>query len=149
MNMANVLPNGDRQTVVPRAAALDAALDAEARRVYVAALRALRRAGVEFLIGGAHALGPYTGIVRDTKDLDVFLRRRDCDSALAVLANAGFKTELTFPHWLGKARAGDRFIDLIFGAGNGVAVVDDLWFAHCHARQRARRSGPPLPRRRR
>jgi hypothetical protein len=25
---------------------------------------------------------------------------------------------------------GDRFIDLIFGAGNGVAMVDDLWFAH-------------------
>ena len=100
--------------------------------MYVAALRALRRAGVEFLIGGAHALGPYTGIVRDTKDLDVFLRRRDCDSALAVLANAGFKTELTFPHWLGKARAGDRFIDLIFGAGNGVAIVDDLWFTHAN-----------------
>jgi hypothetical protein len=130
MNAANVLPNGDRETVLARAAALDAAFDHEARRVYVAALRALRRAGVEFLIGGAHALGPYTGIVRDTKDLDVFLRGRDCDSALAVLANAGFKTELTFPHWLGKARAGDRFIDLIFGAGNGVAIVDDLWFTH-------------------
>jgi hypothetical protein len=47
-----------------------------------------------------------------------------------VLDAAGFATELTFPHWLAKARAGDRVIDLIFSAGNGVAPVDDLWFAH-------------------
>ena len=108
----------------------DAELDPETRRVYLEALGALRRGGVEFLIGGAHALAPYTGIVRDTKDLDVFLRKEDCERALAVLAEAGFSIEFTFPHWLGKAYAGDRFIDLIFGAGNGVAVVDDLWFAH-------------------
>ncbi len=117
----------------PEGAALagsDAALDQETRRVYLEALAALRQGGVEFLIGGAHALAPYTGIVRDTKDLDVFLRKEDCESALAVLGEAGFATELTFPHWLGKAYAGDRFIDLIFGAGNGVAMVDDLWFTH-------------------
>ena len=107
-----------------------AELDPETRRVYLEALAALRQGGVEFLIGGAHALAPYTGIIRDTKDLDVFLRKEDCEAALAVLGEAGFSTELTFPHWLGKAYAGDRFIDLIFGAGNGVAMVDDLWFAH-------------------
>jgi hypothetical protein len=107
-----------------------AELDRETRRVYLEALAALRQGGVEFLIGGAHALAPYTGIVRDTKDLDVFLRKEDCELALAMLGGAGFATELTFPHWLGKAYAGDRFIDLIFGAGNGVAMVDDLWFTH-------------------
>ena len=85
---------------------------------------------MEFLIGGAHALARYTGIARDTKDLDVFLRKQDCEPALAVLGAAGFTTEFTFPHWLAKAYAGDRFIDLIFGAGNGVALVDDLWFTH-------------------
>ena len=110
-------------------------LDAETRRVYVDALSALRQGGVEFLIGGAHALAPYTGVVRDTKDLDVFLRKEDCDQALAVLGEAGFATELTFPHWLGKAYAGDRFVDLIFGSGNGVAIVDDLWFAYARPGQ--------------
>jgi hypothetical protein len=114
----------------PVTAERGAELDPETRRVYLEALRALRRARVKFLIGGAHALAPYTGIARDTKDLDVFLRKRDCESALAVLGAAGFTTEFTFPHWLAKAYAGDRFIDLIFGAGNGVALVDDLWFTH-------------------
>jgi hypothetical protein len=120
--------NGSRIAFAP--ASSDGRLDASVQRVYVGALRALRRAGVRFLIGGAHALAPYTGIVRDTKDLDVFLRREDCPGALATLESAGFATELTFPHWLGKAYRGDRFVDLIFGAGNGVATVDDLWFTH-------------------
>jgi hypothetical protein len=112
------------------AVGVGAELDAETRRVYRAALEALHAAGVDFLIGGAHALAPYTGIFRDTKDLDVFLRKEDCEYALAVLDAAGFAGELTFPHWLAKAYVGDRYIDLIFSAGNGVAVVDDLWFTH-------------------
>jgi hypothetical protein len=106
------------------------ALDAATRRVYVDALEALQGGGVDFLIGGAHALAPYTGIFRDTKDLDVFLRKEDCERALAALEAAGFTGKLTFPHWLAKAYVGDRYIDLIFSAGNGVAVVDDVWFAH-------------------
>jgi hypothetical protein len=105
-------------------------LDPETCRVYVSALETLGRAGIAFLVGGAHALTPYTGICRDTKDLDIFLRRRDCEPALAALAAAGFATELTFPHWLAKAFLGDRVIDLIFSSGNGIARVDDLWFAH-------------------
>jgi hypothetical protein len=114
----------------PVAAERSHELEPETRRIYIDALEALRGAEVEFLIGGAYALAPYTGILRDTKDLDVFLRREDCEAALTALRAVGFTTELTFPHWLGKAYAGDRFIDLIYGAGNGVAVVDDLWFAH-------------------
>ena len=45
-------------------------------------------------------------------------------------ATPGFEVELVFPHWLGKARAGDDVIDVIFSSGNGVATVDDLWLAH-------------------
>jgi hypothetical protein len=105
-------------------------LDPESRRVYVLGLEALRRARVAFLIGGAYALAPYTGVVRDTKDLDVFLRRRDCEPALAALAAAGFGTELTYPHWLAKASMSARVIDLIFSSGNGIALIDDDWFTH-------------------
>ncbi len=107
-----------------------AGVGADAREVYVRALQTLRDAGIPFMVGGAHALAPYTGVVRDTKDLDLFLRRRDCEPALAALAAAGFVTELTFSHWLAKAYAGDRFIDLIFSSGNAVAPVDDQWFTH-------------------
>jgi len=111
-------------------AASGACLDPETRDVYRKALQTLRAAGVEFMVGGAYALAPYTGVVRDTKDLDLFLRRRDCARALGALEAAGFVPELTFSHWLAKAYAGDRFIDLIFSSGNCVAPVDDQWFTN-------------------
>jgi hypothetical protein len=104
----------------------------DVRATYVCAIETLRDADVEFLIGGALAFACYTGIIRDTKDLDVFLRRRDCEEALDALSRAGFSIDMTFPHWLAKAYAGDRYIDLIYGSGNGVASVDDLWFSHSH-----------------
>jgi hypothetical protein len=81
-------------------------------------------------VGGAYAFARYTGIERHTKDFDVFIRREDWPLAEELFSNAGYRVELTFPHWIGKALDGDDFVDLIFGAGNGVAEVDHLWFEY-------------------
>jgi hypothetical protein len=94
------------------------------------ALRALTGANVPFIVAGAYAFFEYTGIFRDTKDLDVFLRRRDLDAALDALERCGFTRQMEDPVWIAKAWKGEWFVDLIFSSGNGVAVVDDLWFAH-------------------
>ena len=102
----------------------------ETQALYARALEALNAAEVPVLVGGAYSFARYTGIARHTKDFDVFLRRRHCDAAFAALKAVGFHTELTFPHWLGKAFAGDDFVDLIYSSGNGVATVDDEWFTH-------------------
>jgi hypothetical protein len=96
-------------------------------------IAALQLADVPFLAGGAYAFARYTGIVRHTKDFDVFVRPGDAEWTLAALAGAGAVTDLTFPHWLGKAWCGDDFIDVIFSSGNGLATVDDEWFAHAVA----------------
>src|SRR5262249_3745668 len=61
---------------------------------------------------------------------DVFVRRVDTGRALDALGQAGWQTDLTFPHWLGKALCGEEFVDVIFSSGNGVAEVDDGWFEH-------------------
>lgn len=103
-------------------------MDAQSREFYVAALTKLNENDVPFLVGGAYAFARYTGIERHTKDFDIFIRREDYERAAKVLGEAGYKTDLTFPHWLGKAFQGEDFIDLIFSAGNGVAVVDEIWF---------------------
>ncbi len=97
---------------------------------YVDALTLLRGAGVPFIVGGTFAFERYTHIVRETKDLDVFMIPADVPDALALFTDAGYHTELTFPHWLGKVCCGTHFIDVIFSSGNGVARVDDLWFSH-------------------
>jgi hypothetical protein len=97
---------------------------------YRRTLHVLSDAGVPFLVGGSHAFLEYTGIVRNTKDFDLFLRRADMARAMEALRDAGYRTELTFPHWLGKAWQHDDFVDLVFNSGNGICTVDDDWFAN-------------------
>jgi Uncharacterised nucleotidyltransferase len=120
--MASIEPGGERAGGVGRRAEeLDARADA---------LRALASSDVPFLVAGAYAFFEYTGIFRDTKDLDLFLERSALVDAFRVLEEAGFRTEVSDPGWIGKAWRGPWFVDLIFSSGNGVAVVDELWFEH-------------------
>jgi hypothetical protein len=44
------------------------------------------------MLGGALALNTYTGIWRDTKDLDVFVPERRVARVLDALQRAGFET---------------------------------------------------------
>jgi hypothetical protein len=89
----------------------------------------LTQAGIAFAVGGAFAQACLTGILRPTRDLDLFMRRADWDRARAVAQVAGWRAELTYPHWLAKLHAGRDFVDLIFNSGNGLAPVDDRWFS--------------------
>ena len=106
----------------------NAILEPEARQFYSHALDVLEAHNARFLVGGAYALAHYTGIHRHTKDLDVFVHPGDVPRLLELLAGSGCETDVTFPHWLAKARCGEHYVDLIFGSGNGVATVADEWF---------------------
>lgn len=97
---------------------------------YSDAIQALKRAKVEFLVGGAYSFARYSGIYRHTKDLDLFLRPGDVERSKSALAEAGFEVREAYSHWLAKAYREDHFIDLIYSSGNGIAVVDDGWFEH-------------------
>ncbi len=112
------------------AAIPQAVLDESSIRFYRHALSILKNAGIRHLVGGAYAFARYTGIQRHTKDFDVFICRDDFGRAAWAFQKEGYLTELTFPHWLGKAYKDDDFVDLIFSAGNGVAEVDERWFDH-------------------
>jgi len=107
-------------------------LDEDTRQYYLKALDILDRSGVTYVVGGAYAMGYHAGVVRHTKDLDVFLRRDDMPRATRAFESAGIRTELTHPHWLGKAYNHDdsAFVDLIYGSGNGMCLVDDDWLNH-------------------
>jgi hypothetical protein len=102
----------------------------EQAELYRNALEMLNRSGVPYLVGGSYAFQYFAGISRSTKDFDIFVRPRDVQRVLDVLARSGFRTETAFTHWLAKAYHADKFIDVIFNSGNGVAEVDDEWFAH-------------------
>jgi hypothetical protein len=126
--------NDSAQTAVAPSAAVavnQCVLTPATLEFYLRSMDLMDRSGLPYLLGGAYALRHYAGIERHTKDLDLFVRPRDFPSVLALFEKAGYRTETTHPHWLGKAYepgCGEDFIDLIFGAGNGIAVVDDEWF---------------------
>jgi hypothetical protein len=115
------MPN-DRPSAAP--------IEEPVRAFYLHVLRTLTQANAPFLVGGAHALQHYTGVARNTKDFDIFVRREDYDSVMAILKASGCDTDLTFPHWLGKATCESALVDVIFSSGNGVSLVDDDWFRH-------------------
>jgi hypothetical protein len=121
------MPSASSSASAPLAGSL---VSEETREFYRRVLRILDAAGVPFLVGGAWAFARHTGIDRATKDFDIFVRRADRDRTLEALAAEGFRTDITFPHWLAKAFSGDDFVDVIYSSGNGVSRVDDEWFMH-------------------
>ena len=110
------------------APSLEDEVEPETAAFYSSALQALVDARVPFLVGGAFAHACFTGIRRSTKDLALFIRRADFERIGDLMKAKGWRTEMTFPHWLAKVYAGEDFIDLIFNSGNGVTPVDDRWF---------------------
>lgn len=105
----------------------------EEREVYRRALQALNDAGVPYVVAGAYAIYEHTGIYRQTKDLDLFVEPTVVAEAARALHAAGFVMRLEELHWLAKGFVGDKFVDLIYGMGNGVAFIDDLWVKHSKA----------------
>lgn len=107
-------------------------LPTKTREFYLRAMDILDWAKVPYLVGGAYSLAYYAGIVRHTKDFDVFVLPTEVKGALSAFEQKGYRTEYTHPHWVAKAFNHDAqdpdFIDFIYGSGNGLTAVDDTWF---------------------
>ncbi len=103
-------------------------LEPEKKRVFRESLLALNSGRVQYLVGATFARHHYTGIWRNTKDLDIFVKPADLSAALEHLRRAGFTTSIEHEHWLAKACQGEHFVDLIFGTGNGHFPIDDDFF---------------------
>ncbi|MGI8893471.1 MAG: nucleotidyltransferase [Bacteroidia bacterium] len=83
-----------------------------------------------YLLGGAVAVRYYSGVYRDTKDLDIFCKPSDSLKILKYFDQKGFKTELYDARWLAKVFYDDYFMDIIFDTVNNICRVDDSWFQH-------------------
>lgn len=108
----------------------DGGTSREAHAFYREALEHLNESGADYMLGGAFALFHYTGIFRDTKDLDVFCKWTEHPKILKYFAAKGYRTELTDVRWLAKIFKGEYFIDIIFDTVNNICRVDDTWYAH-------------------
>ena len=104
--------------------------DEQTRSFYVHALRTLDEKKVPYVVGGGYAMAYYTGIRRNTKDLDIFLKPEDHKRALDVLGAAGYRTEFFYPFWIAKALSGESFMDILYSSANGICRVDDEWICN-------------------
>ncbi|HEX2189273.1 MAG TPA: hypothetical protein VHG51_10270 [Longimicrobiaceae bacterium] len=100
------------------------------REIYKRALRILNEAGVPYVVAGAYAIYEHTGIYRKTTDLDLFVEPAHVVPAMRALRDEGFRTCLAQSHWLAKAKQDPYFVDIIYGMGNGLALIDPDWYRH-------------------
>src|SRR5256885_2248369 len=91
-------------------------------QIYHAAIQALRKAGIPFLLGGGFALATFTGRWRDTKDIDFYIRPQDRPKAVAALAKAGFEDYFhRLPYdrkWIYRSVRSDIIVDIIWAMAN-------------------------------
>jgi predicted nucleotidyltransferase len=85
----------------------------------------LRRADITFLVMGGLATS-VLGRDRRVTDIDLFLRDRDVEKALAVLRTAGFETLVVSRNWLAKAFKDDVLVDLISRSTHDIGLTDEI-----------------------
>jgi predicted nucleotidyltransferase len=88
-------------------------------------IQALDQVGVPYVFMGGIGAATH-GRPRWTHDIDVFVRPEDAGRALAALADAGFRTEKTYPDWLYKAFEHDVMVDVIFKSLGGILLDEEM-----------------------
>lgn len=104
-----------------------AAVPEAAEGFYRECLEFLKESGLPFVVGGTYAVMFHTGILRRTKDLDLFCKASDYPKIIEMLARAGFATHVEDERWMAKISRGEYYIDLIFSVIDATAPVTDDW----------------------
>src|SRR5436309_15972338 len=92
---------------------------ARAEVFYARALRELATLDLPFLLAGTYALSAYTGLVRETKDLDIVCKPSDYPRILSHFRDLGYAVEIEDERWLGKVFQDEHFFDVIFAFWHG------------------------------
>ena len=100
----------------------------EEARLFREWLEVLRRVDVPYALGGAYAQYAFTGVWRDSKDVDIFVRPQDVRTLLDAFSEAGFDTELRDPHWLAKVHSAPHLLDILFAVRHMTRLrISDEW----------------------
>lgn len=100
----------------------------EAVAFYAESLRLLAESGIPFLLSGTYALSCFTGIIRPTKDLDVFCKASDAPRILAYFRDRGYRIEIEDERWIGKVFKDGNFFDVIYNMSSVNIPINDSWF---------------------
>jgi hypothetical protein len=110
----------------------------EERATFAAVLRELNRREIPFLMAGGFVFSHYSGLWRNTKDLDVVVTRANLERAVDAVLSQGLQDYYpVLPYdrsWIYRAYrplGEDKIIvDVIHQFANHADVIGDSWFAH-------------------
>jgi hypothetical protein len=100
----------------------------EAEAFYVEGLRLLAESRIPFLLSGTYAVTSYTGVVRPTKDLDIFCKAGDYPRILQFFQEKGYRPSVEDERWLARINKDPYFFDVIFSTKTAEIPINDEWF---------------------
>ena len=99
--------------------------------VYLEAMQQARSHGVQFAVGGAFATAVYTGELRNTKDLDLYILPARREAMIRAMTHAGladYFDRLSYDRsWIYRGTRDDVIVDAIWAMANHRADVDQHW----------------------
>jgi hypothetical protein len=100
-------------------------------KVYSCVLDRICSAEIPFALGGGLALGYYTGSLRRSKDLDIYVTPENKDRVIEILHSCGlrdyFEVQGYDRDWIYRSYSDDVIIDVIWAMANKRTSVDDVW----------------------
>lgn len=101
-------------------------------RVYEPVLTKAERAGVRFALGGAFALAAYTGHLRNTKDLDIYVLPSEKEEMIRIIESCGmhdYYSRMAYDRsWIHRSVGeSQQIVDVIWSMPNRRSVVDEEW----------------------
>lgn len=88
-------------------------------------------AGLRFAIGGGLAIGVYTGLWRETKDIDLYVLPSDREKLKGILAKLGLEDyyeQLPYDReWIYRSVKDKVIVDVIWAMANHKTEVDERW----------------------
>ncbi len=99
--------------------------------VYERVIRGIAASGPPFALGGAFALATYTGHLRNTKDLDIYVLPEDRESMIKVMTSCGledYHSKLPYDRgWIYRGYSSGMIVDIIWGMPNRRSMADTHW----------------------
>jgi hypothetical protein len=99
--------------------------------IYEKVIDTAHRRGIRFALGGAFALAFYTGNWRNSKDMDMYVVRRDRAAITRLLSDVGLKDYFDVQsydrEWIYRSHRDHVIVDVIWAMANHSADVDHLW----------------------
>jgi len=100
--------------------------------VYATVITEAARRNIRFAVGGGLATSAYSGILRNTKDMDIFVMEKESEELLEMTRQLGFEEYKEVPYdrtWSYRGSRQGVIIDFLWNMLNGRSPVDETWVA--------------------